>query len=241
MKKPININGLITSKEYRENTSDKKKDIELLISQNEKMKKENHDLKKKVYKTNINTYTNQIKYNKDAYIALLEKQKDFLISILVNLINTLNIKNKINRDIIIFHLEKNIGKEKEKEKFINDIKNLMEDNKNGNANINFNIKNNKTPNLRYNNIDSNYIKNISFNKTNFNFQILSIKNNKTSYKNNKINNSYNNGNDKTRDKKEVELLKKINEMLGIIKKKKDILKYKKNNLSFRVSKIKEEK
>ena len=25
MKKPININGLITSKEYRENTSDKKK------------------------------------------------------------------------------------------------------------------------------------------------------------------------------------------------------------------------
>jgi hypothetical protein len=48
------------------------------------MKKENHDLKKKVYKTNINTYTNQIKYNKDAYIALLEKQKDFLISILVS-------------------------------------------------------------------------------------------------------------------------------------------------------------
>ena len=79
-------------------------------------------LKKKVYKTNINTYTNQIKYNKDAYIALLEKQKDFLISILVNLINTLNIKNKINRDIIIFHLEKNIGKEKEKEKFIKNRK-----------------------------------------------------------------------------------------------------------------------
>ena len=250
MKKPLNINNIINNKEYeklrneynklklefdkyKESTSDKLKEIESLLSQNEKIKKENEEMKKKLYKININTNTyhtnNQIKYNKEAYISLLEKQKEFLISMLLTVIN-LNIKNKINKDMILFQLDKNIWKEKEKEKFVNDIINSIQENKN-------NINNTKIINLRYrnNNIKNNNI----FSINNFKFQILSSK---VPSKNNKINNFiHNNVNDKLKDKKELELLRKINDMLGIIKKKKDILKYRKNNLSFRTSTIKEEK
>ena len=98
MKKPLNINNLINNKEYeklsneynklktefdkyKESTSGKLKDIELILTQNEKIKKENEEMKKKLYKININTNiyhtNNQIKYNKEAFISLLEKQKEF--------------------------------------------------------------------------------------------------------------------------------------------------------------------
>ena len=252
MKKPISINNIINNKEYeklnkefrklreefnkyKESTSDKLKEIEIL-------RKENDDLRKKFNKITINTYqpnVNQMKYNLDNYISLLEKQKEFLIAILLTLFNNLNIKNKINKDMILFQLEKNIGKEKEKEKFLNDIINLIQENKNYN-NYNYNINNNnKIINLRYRNTNYKYNYNLCI--YNFKFQFLAEKVNKVLFKNNKINNYiYISGNDKLRDKKETDLLKKINEMLNIIKKKKDLLKLKKNNLSFRTSTIKEE-
>ena len=243
MKKPISISNIINNKEYeklnkefkklrdefnkyKESTTDKLKEIEIL-------RRENDDLKKKFNKINFNTYqanVNKIKYNMDNYISLLEKQKEFLIAILITLFNNFNIKNKINKDMILFQLEKNIGKEKEKEKFLNDIINLIQENKNNN---------NKIINLRYKNINYKYNYNLSINS--FKFQFLADKVNKVLFKNNKINNYiYISGNGKLRDKKEIELLKKINEMLNIIKKKKDLLKLKKNNLSFRTSTIKEE-
>ena len=245
MKKPISINNIINNKEYeklnkefkklrdefnkyKESTTDKLKEIEIL-------RRENDDLKKKFNKINFNTYqanVNKIKYNMDNYISLLEKQKEFLIAILITLFNNFNIKNKINKDMILFQLEKNIGKEKEKEKFLNDIINLIQENKNNN-------NNNKIINLRYKNINYKYNYNLSI--YSFKFQFLADKVNKVLFKNNKINNYiYISGNGKLRDKKEIELLKKINEMLNIIKKKKDLLKLKKNNLSFRTSTIKEE-
>ena len=243
MRKPININNIGNNKEYEKlRTENKKlkeefdKYKESLLSQNEKLKKENSDLKQiLLHKTNTNLNAYQ---NKDTYISLLEKQKDFLISILITLINSIS-KNKINKEMIIFQLEKNIGKEKEKEKFINDFLNLINDNK-----INFiNNTNNKTINLRYNNYINNNAKNNNvFVKNNFNFQILSNKVNKVIFKSNKSNNSYyTNGNEKLKEKKELELLKKINEMLNIIKKKKDALKNRKNNLSFRARNNKENK
>ena len=223
MRKPININNIGNNKEYEKlRTENKKlkeefdKYKESLLSQNEKLKKENSDLKQiLLHKTNTNLNAYQ---NKDTYISLLEKQKDFLISILITLINSIS-KNKINKEMIIFQLEKNIGKEKEKEKF---------------------ITNNKTINLRYNNyINNNGKNNNVFVKNNFNFQILSNKVNKVIFKSNKSNNSY--YIEKLKEKKELELLKKINEMLNIIKKKKDALKNRKNNLSFRDRNNKENK
>lgn len=242
MKKPININNIPNNKEYEKlRTENKKlkeefdKYKESFISQNEKLKKENSELKQIIFhKTNINT--NQ---NKDTYISLLEKQKDFLISILITLINS-NMKNKINKEMIIFQLEKNIGKEKEKEKFLNDVLNLIQDNK---INLTNNNTNNKNINLRYNNyINNNGKNNNAYAKINFNFQILSNKVNKVLSKSNKSNNSYYaNGNEKIKEKKELELLKKINEMLNIIKKKKDALKNRKNNLSLRTGTNKENK
>ena len=247
MRKPININNITNNKENEKlRTENKKlkeefdKYKESLLSQNEKLKKENDDLKKLINKTNINTYQ-----NKDAiYISLLEKQKDFLISILLMIINS-NVKNKINKEMIIFQLEKNIGKEKEKEKFVNDVLHLIQDNK---ISINNNITNNnntKVINLRYNNYtnNNNNIKNNSiYIRNNFNFQILANKVNKVLFKSNKNNNlNYINTNEKMKDKKESELLKKINEMLNIIKNKKDALKHKKNNLSFRTGTNKEGK
>ena len=186
-----------------------------------------------MYQTN-----NQSISNKDTYIALLEKQKEFLISVLLEIIN-INIKNKIDEDMILVQLKKNIGHEKEK--FVKEILNMIQDNKNNYIYNNIN----KTINLRYKNTTNNhnYLKNnyiLAIN--NFKFQILANKISKATSKNNKFNNNFfSNSNEKIRDKKEQELLKKINEMLVIIKKKKDILKYRKNNLSFRASVIKEEK
>ena len=244
MRKPININNIGNNKEYEKLRIENKKlkeefdkYKESLLSQNEKLKKENSDLKQiLLHKTNTNLNAYQ---NKDTYISLLEKQKDFLISILITLINSIS-KNKINKEMIIFQLEKNIGKEKEKEKFLNDVLNLLHDDK-----INLiNNTNNKNINLRYNNYINNiYGKNNNvFAKNNFNFQILSNKVNKVIFKSNKSNNSYyTNGNEKLKEKKELELLKKINEMLNIIKKKKDALKNRKNNLSFRTGNNKENK
>ena len=54
------------------------------------------------------------------------KEKDYLISIITRLTN-LNSKNKISKDIILSQLdEKNIDKEKDKEKLANDIINTIQ-------------------------------------------------------------------------------------------------------------------
>ena len=220
---------------YKETTNEKLKDLELLISQNEKIKKENEELKKKLSKingvNNINQSTtskpiDKLKIdllNKEATISLMSKQKDFLFSIITRITN-LNIKNKISKEIILTQLdEKNIDKEKDKEKLTNDIINTIQEGK----------KNIITLNTNKNNILA---------KNNLSFEILSNKNTKNlNSKNNKGNNSYTNGGDKNNYKKEAELIRKLNEMLAIIKKKKDLLKSKKNNLSFRVGTIKEGK
>ena len=220
---------------YKETTNEKLKDLELLISQNEKIKKENEELKKKLSKingvNNINQSTtskpiDKLKIdllNKEATISLMSKQKDFLFSIITRITN-LNIKNKISKEIILTQLdEKNIDKEKDKEKLTNDIINTIQEGK----------KNIITLNTNKNNILA---------KNNFSFEIMSNKNTKNlNSKNNKGNNSYTNGGDKNNYKKEAELIRKLNEMLAIIKKKKDLLKSKKNNLSFRVGTIKEGK
>ena len=221
---------------YRESTSDKLKDLDNILSQNDKLKKENEDLKKKLSKIN-NINTTQIQnisqkpidklkidlHNKEASISLIAKQKEFLLSIIIRLIN-LNMNSKINKELILSQIdEKNIDKEKEKEKLVKDIINTIQE---GKKNLN--------------------IKNFEFNgliKNNFSFEIVINKNNKiNSSKNNRKNNSNNNNsNEKNNYKKEAELIRKLNEMLGIIKKKKELLKSKKNSLSFRVGTIKEGK
>lgn len=222
---------------YKETTNEKLKDLELLISQNEKMRKENDELKKKLAKMNGGNNTNQsitsksvdkLKidlYNKEATISLIPKQKDFLISIITRITN-LNLKNKISKDIILSQLdEKNIDKEKDKEKLTNDIIHTIQEGKKNITNSN-----------------QNNITNLS--KNNFSFEILSKKNSKLNgNKNGKGNSSFLNGggDDKNNFKKEAELIRKLNEMLAIIKKKKDLLKSKKNNLSFRIGTIKEGK
>ena len=222
---------------YKETTNEKLKDLELLISQNEKIRKENDELKKKLSKMNGGNNPNQsissksidkLKidlYNKEATISLISKQKDFLISIITRITN-LNLKNKISKDIILTQLdEKNIDKEKDKEKLTNDIIHTIQEGKKIIANSN-----------------QNSITNLS--KSNFSFEILSKKNSKLiGSKNSKGNSSFLNGgvNDKNNYKKEAELIRKLNEMLAIIKKKKDLLKSKKSNLSFRIGTIKEGK
>ena len=222
---------------YKETTNEKLKDLELLISQNEKIRKENDELKKKLSKMNGGNNPNQsissksidkLKidlYNKEATISLISKQKDFLISIITRITN-LNLKNKISKDIILTQLdEKNIDKEKDKEKLTNDIIHTIQEGKKIIANSN-----------------QNSITNLS--KSNFSFEILSKKNNKLiGSKNSKGNSSFLNGgvNEKNNYKKEAELIRKLNEMLAIIKKKKDLLKSKKSNLSFRIGTIKEGK
>jgi len=82
------------------------------ISPNEKIRKENEELKKKLYKINGGNNTSQnassksidkLKIdlqNKEATISLISKQKDFLISILTRITN-LNSKNKINKGKIL--------------------------------------------------------------------------------------------------------------------------------------------
>jgi hypothetical protein len=222
---------------YKETTNEKLKDLELLISQNEKIRKENDELKKKLAKMNGGNNANQsitsksidkLKidlYNKEATISLISKQKDFLISIITRITN-LNLKNKISKDIILSHLdEKNIDKEKDKEKLTNDIIHTIQEGKKNIANTN-----------------QKSITNLS--KNNFSFEILSKKNSKLiGSKNNKGNSSFMNGggNEKNNYKKEAELIRKLDEMLVIIKKKKDLLKSKKSNLSFRIGTIKEGK
>ena len=216
---------------YKESTIEKLKELENLTSQNEKLKKENEELKKKLTKNggtvttqnssskNVDKLKNDLR-NKEATISLINKQKDFLISILTRITN-LNIKNKISKEIILSQLdEKNIDKEKEKEKLTSDIISTIQEGKKLNMN---NINN-------YNNLI----------KNNFSFEILTKKNSKIiSGKNSRgSNNSYN---DKNNCKKEAELIRKLNEVLAIIKKRKEILKSKKNNLSFRVGTIKEGK
>ncbi len=217
---------------YKELTNEKLKDLEILIAQNEKIKKENEELKKKLSKngTNVNQNTSlkssdKLKIdlrNKEATISLINKQKDFLISILTRITN-LNFKNKISKEIILSQLdEKNIDKEKEKEKLTNDIINTIQEGKKINTN-----NNNR-------NIYNNLLKN------NFSFEILTKKNSKIiSGKN--LRGTNNTNNEKNNYKKEAELIRKLNEMLAIIKKKKELLKSKKNNLSFRVGTIKEGK
>ena len=221
---------------YKESTNEKLKDLELILSQNEKIKKENEELKKKLSKTNNINNINQsfsskpndkLKIdllNKEATISLISKQKDFLISIITRLTN-LNIKNKINKEIILSQLEeKNIDKEKDKEKLANEIINTIQEVKK------FNV--NEKKNIHFNNLS----------KYNFSFEISINKNNKIN-SGKKIRGSNNQGsnNDKNNYKKEAELIRKLNEMLGIIKKRKELLKSKKNNLSFRVGTIKEGK
>ena len=166
-------------------------------------------------------------HNKEAALSLISKQKDFLLSIITRLTN-LNLKNKINKEIILSHLdEKNIDKEKDKEKFANDIINTVRDAKKS-------IINNNGKNIGFNNLS----------KNTFTFEILAnrgskINSIKNSTKMNNLNST--NGNDKNNYKKEAELIRKLNEALGIIKKKKELLKSKKNSLSFRVGTIKEGK
>ena len=222
---------------YKETTNEKLKDLELLISQNEKIRKENDELKKKLAKMNGGNNANQsitsksidkLKidlYNKEATISLISKQKDFLISIITRITN-LNLKNKISKDTILSQLdEKNIDKEKDKEKLTNDIIHTIQEGKKNIANTN-----------------QKSITNLS--KNNFSFEILSKKNSKLmGSKNNKGNSSFLNGggNEKNNYKKEAELIRKLDEMLVIIKKKKDLLKSKKSNLSFRIGTIKEGK
>ena len=222
---------------YKESTNEKLKDLELLISQNEKIRKENDELKKKLAKMNGGNNANQsitsksidkLKidlYNKEATISLISKQKDFLISIITRITN-LNLKNKISKDTILSQLdEKNIDKEKDKEKLTNDIIHTIQEGKKNIANTN-----------------QKSITNLS--KNNFSFEILSKKNSKLiGTKNNKGNSSFMNGgvNEKNNYKKEAELIRKLDEMLAIIKKKKDLLKSKKSNLSFRIGTIKEGK
>ena len=222
---------------YKETSNEKLKDLELLISQNEKIRKENDELKKKLSKMNGGNNPNQsissksidkLKidlHNKEATISLISKQKDFLISIITRITN-LNLKNKISKDIILTQLEeKNIDKEKDKEKLTNDIIHTIQEGKKNIANSN-----------------QNSITNLS--KSNFSFEILSKKNSKLiGSKNSKGNSSFMNGgvNEKNNYKKEAELIRKLNEMLAIIKKKKDLLKSKKSNLSFRIGTIKEGK
>ena len=222
---------------YKETSNEKLKDLELLISQNEKIRKENDELKKKLSKMNGGNNPNQsissksidkLKidlHNKEATISLISKQKDFLISIITRITN-LNLKNKISKDIILTQLdEKNIDKEKEKEKLTNDIIHTIQEGKKNIANSNQNSNNNLS-------------------KSNFSFEILSKKNSKLiGSKNSKGNSSFLNGgvNEKNNYKKEAELIRKLNEMLAIIKKKKDLLKSKKSNLSFRIGTIKEGK
>ena len=222
---------------YKETSNEKLKDLELLISQNEKIRKENDELKKKLSKMNGGNNPNQsissksidkLKidlHNKEATISLISKQKDFLISIITRITN-LNLKNKISKDIILTQLEeKNIDKEKDKEKLTNDIIHTIQEGKKNIANSN-----------------QNSINNLS--KSNFSFEILSKKNSKLiGSKNSKGNSSFMNGgvNEKNNYKKEAELIRKLNEMLAIIKKKKDLLKSKKSNLSFRIGTIKEGK
>ena len=218
---------------YKESTNDKLKDLELIISQNEKIKKENEELKKKLSKLNNSNNINQsfsskpndkLKidlHNKEATISLITKQKEFLISIITRLTN-LNIKNKINKEIILSQLEeKNIDKEKDKEKLANEIISTIQDIKKYNINDHKNIG----------------FKGLAINI--FSFVILFNVNNKISSGKKIKGNS--NGNDKNNYKKEAELIRKLNEMLGIIKKRKEVLKSKKNNLSFRVGTIKEGK
>ena len=250
MKKPINVLNKDYDKlkqenkklkeeyeKYKESTNEKLKDLELLISQNEKIRKENDELKKKLAKMNGGNNANQsitsksidkLKidlYNKEATISLISKQKDFLISIITRITN-LNLKNKISKDTILSQLdEKNIDKEKDKEKLTNDIIHTIQEGKKNIANTN-----------------QKSITNLS--KNNFSFEILSKKNSKLiGSKNNKGNSSFMNGggNEKNNYKKEAELIRKLDEMLVIIKKKKDLLKSKKSNLSFRIGTIKEGK
>ena len=220
---------------YKESATEKLKDLDNIISQNERLKKENDEIKKKLSKiNNTNTSQNQsipqkpidrLKndlYNKEATISLILKQKDFLLSIITRLTN-LNIKNKINKEVILSQIdEKNIDKEKDKEKLINDIINAVQEGK----------KNLNSKNIEF-----------SLSKNSFSFEIVMNRNSKVnSSKNNRKNNSNNNNsNEKNNYKKEAELIRKINEMLGIIKKKKELLKSKKNSLSFRVGTIKEGK
>ena len=222
---------------YKESTNEKLKDLELLISQNEKIRKENDELKKKLAKMNGGNNANQsitsksidkLKidlYNKEATISLISKQKDFLISIITRITN-LNLKNKISKDTILSQLdEKNIDKEKDKEKLTNDIIHTIQE---GKKNI----------------AKTNQKSIINLSKNNFSFEILSKKNSKLiGSKNNKGNSSFMNGggNEKNNYKKEAELIRKLDEMLVIIKKKKDLLKSKKSNLSFRIGTIKEGK
>ena len=121
--------------------------------------------------------------------------------------------------------EKNIDKEKDKEKLTNDIIHTIQEGKKNITNSN-----------------QNNITNLS--KNNFSFEILSKKNSKLiGNKNYKGNSSFLNGGmgEKNNYKKEAELIRKLNAMLAIIKKKKDLLKSKKNNLSFRIGTIKEGK
>ena len=248
MKKPINVLNKDYDKlkqenkklkeeyeKYKETMNEKLKDLELLISQNEKIRKENEELKKKLSKINGGTNTSQTMssksldklkidlHNKEATISLISKQKDFLISIITRITN-LNSKNKINKGKILSQLEeKNIDKEKDKEKLTNDIINIIQGGK-------------KDNNKKY------YTINLS--KNNFSLEILPKKNSKLiGSKNSKGNYSNLNGGDteKNNNKKEAEIIRKLNEMLVIIKKKKDLLKSKKNNLSFRIGTIKEGK
>ena len=121
--------------------------------------------------------------------------------------------------------EKNIDKEKDKEKLTNDIIHTIQE---GKKNI----------------MNSNQNSITNFAKNNFSFEILSKRNSKLiGIKNSKGNSSFLNGggNEKNNFKKEAELIRKLNEMLAIIKKKKDLLKSKKSNLSFRIGTIKEGK
>ena len=189
---------------YKELTNEKIKDLDFLLSQNEKMKKENEDLKKKLSKININnTNTNQnmpqkpidkLKidlHNKEATISLISKQKDFLLSIITRLTN-LNLKNKINKDIILSQLdEKNIDKEKDKEKLVNDIINTVQE---GKKNILNNNKNNGFVNLSKNNFSFE----IAINTITNNSKVISSKNNIA----NNINS--NNRNENNNYKKEAE-------------------------------------
>ena len=215
---------------FKESTTEKMKDLDNLTSQNEKLKKENEELKKKLSKNSTGSSQNSSSKtldklkndlrNKEATISLINKQKDFLISILTRITN-LNLKNKISKEIILSQLdEKNIDKEKEKEKLTSDIINTIQEGKK------INISNANS----YNGLL----------KNNFSFEILNKKNSKIiSGKNSRgSNNSYN---DKNNYKKEAELIRKLNEVLAIIKKRKELLKSKKNNLSFRVGTIKEGK
>ena len=100
---------------YKELTNEKIKYLDFLISQNEKNKKENEELKKNISKLNFNNNNQNLSqkpidklkidlHNKEAAISLISKQKDFLISIITRLTN-LNLKNKINKDIILSQID----------------------------------------------------------------------------------------------------------------------------------------